>query len=181
MPDTAHSTALILGGSRSGKSLRAENLARLSGLPVVYVATYLTGTDDSEMRGRIARHRERRPPEWKCVENRLALAEIAAEHAGHAVLVDCLTLWISARQSENMAEDEILTELSATVKSAQQSPCSLIIVSNEVGLGLVPSSPEGRLFRDICGRANQLAASLSDRVEFMVAGIPMRLKPAQHI
>ena len=166
---------IILGGARSGKSARAEALARLSGRPVTYVATYAEGPADGEMSERIDAHRARRPSDWQTVENRFDLATLFGELRGRTVLLDCLTLWLSYH-SETVSEPDLLGRLRAAREEARRSGLELYIVSNELGMGLVPSSPEGRAFRDLSGRANQLVAALADDVEFQVAGLPLRLK-----
>ena len=165
---------LILGGSRSGKSRRAEEVAAAKGVPVTYVATYATTQSDPEMDERLARHRKQRPAHWTTIENRFDLKSLFQEQRDSLILLDCLTLWLSHRQTTGASEDAILTELEEAVRSI--GPMGLIVVSNELGLGVVPPSPEGRNFRDLAGRANQLMARLASRVEFMVAGLPMLLK-----
>ncbi len=167
--------SLILGGARSGKSARAEALARLSEGPVTYVATYAVGAADGEMSERIQAHRIRRPAEWQTVENRFDLAPLFGELRGHTVVLDCLTLWLSFHY-EAMPEPELLANLRAAMEEARRSGLKLFIVSNELGMGLVPSSLGGRAFRDLSGRANQLVAALADDVEFQLAGLPLHLK-----
>jgi adenosylcobinamide kinase/adenosylcobinamide-phosphate guanylyltransferase len=166
---------IILGGARSGKSARAEALARLSARPVTYVATYASGLADAEMSERIDAHRARRPADWKTVENRFDLSILFGELRGRTVVLDCLTLWLSYH-CETVSEQDLLARLRAALEEARRSELELYIVSNELGMGLVPSSPEGRGFRDLSGRANQLVAALADDVEFQVAGLPICLK-----
>ena len=167
---------LILGGSRSGKSRRAEEVAAAKDVPVTYVATYATNRSDPEMEDRVARHRKQRPTHWTTIENRFDLKALFQDQRNSLILVDCLTLWLSYRQMAGVGEEAILAELEEAVRGVGPQSLGLIIVSNELGLGLVPSSPEGRNFRDLTGRANQLMARLASRVEFMVAGLPMLLK-----
>lgn len=167
---------LILGGSGSGKSSYAENLARDSKKQVAYVATCATAGVDSEMRERIEQHQSRRPKEWITIENRFDLKNIAHEYSKNLILLDCLTLWLSYRLGENQAFDEILKELEAAINELRKLNSHAIIVSNELGLGLVPIGAENRKFRDLCGRANQLVAAQADRVDFMVAGLPLAMK-----
>jgi adenosylcobinamide kinase/adenosylcobinamide-phosphate guanylyltransferase len=166
---------LILGGARSGKSRRAEHLASLEGKPVVYVATYVPSPVDEEMGERISKHRATRPATWLTVENVFVLEEIFAAHRGKTVLIDCLTLWLS-HQCESSPEPDILEMLGTALLSARTHNLCLYIVSNELGMGLVPSTPLGRSFRDLCGRANQKVAAEADHVEFQIAGIPLILK-----
>lgn len=166
---------LILGGARSGKSARAESLAALSPRPVTYVATYASGAVDAEMSERILAHRHRRPASWETVENRFDLHTLFRELRGRAVVLDCLTLWLSFH-CESVPEPDLLTLLRTALEEARSSTLELYIVSNELGMGLVPSTPQGRAFRDLCGRANQLVAGLADHVEFQIAGLPLCLK-----
>jgi adenosylcobinamide kinase / adenosylcobinamide-phosphate guanylyltransferase len=165
----------VIGGSRSGKSGRAETLARESRREVVYIATCRTDSIDGEMRTRIDRHRARRPVEWKTVENRFDLSMILHEESNRLILMDSLTLWLSYWQMQKRDEDEILADLEQALKP-ERRPTSLIIVGDEVGLGLVPADPATRAFCDLCGRANQLVSHAADCVEFMVAGLPLVMK-----
>lgn len=167
---------LILGGSRSGKSRRAEEVASAKGIPVTYIATYATAQTDPEMEDRLARHRKQRPAHWTTIENRFDLKALFQEQKSSLILLDCLTLWLSYRQMTGSREDVILAELEEAVHSLPPQSPGLIVVSNELGLGLVPSLSEGRSFRDLTGRANQIMGRLASRVEFMVAGLPMLLK-----
>lgn len=176
---------LVLGGARSGKSSYAEKLAgELSeGCGVLYVATAQAW--DDEMRARIAKHRDDRPASWRTVEApRDAGAAAAFALAGEpVVLLDCMTLLTSnailalpegatAREAEAAA----LAETVAILEAFSASAASWIVVSNEVGLGIVPAYPLGRLYRDALGRANQRLAAESDQVVLMVAGLPMKVK-----
>jgi len=167
---------LVIGGSRSGKSRHAETVAGASGLPVSYVATYRTEEADQEMRARIELHRQRRPSHWRTIENRYDLRNQILENDGRLLLVDCLTLWLSFQQMQARSAESILTELEEAMQTARQQERALILVSNEVGNGLVPSTPEGRNFRDLCGSANQLVARYATTVEYLVAGLPLVLK-----
>lgn len=167
---------LVLGGARSGKSTHAQELAAKTGGDVVYAATCATAGLDPEMAERIAEHVKSRPAHWKTIENRFDLEEIIREAAGGALLLDCLTLWLAYRQGEGKDEGGILAELEAALNTTRREGVTLFIVSNELGMGLVPMGADSRAFRDLCGRANQLAARLADRVEFMVAGLPLKLK-----
>lgn len=165
--------ALILGGARSGKSARAEALAlaAATGGGPVYLATSEAG--DAEMQARIAEHRARRGPEWSTREAPLALVEALA-HETRPVLVDCLTLWLSnlmAAGRDVQGEGDRLAEAVA----AHAAP--LVLVSNEVGMGIVPDNALARAFRDHAGRLHQKIAAVCDRVELVVAGLPLVLKP----
>lgn len=173
---------LILGGARSGKSDYAERLAAELGQHVLYIATAEAG--DEEMAQRIAAHRAARPATWQTVEAPryigAALAEV--QERPDAILLDCLTLLASnlllAMESEPQAaiEAALRVELESLLAAQQRLAASLIMVSNEVGLGLVPPYPLGRVYRDVLGRANQYLAARADRVIFMVAGIAMIVK-----
>lgn len=178
---------LIVGGARSGKSLLAERRAAESGLHVVYVAT--AQALDGEMSERIEHHRARRPAQWGLVESPLELATTLRRHAAHDVclLVDCLTLWLSnlmfageaARQAEAGAPVDcprLRGELQSLIDILPQLPGRIIIVSNEVGWGLVPMAAVSRLFADEQGRLNQRVAALSERVTLVAAGLPLVLK-----
>jgi adenosylcobinamide kinase / adenosylcobinamide-phosphate guanylyltransferase len=167
---------LVIGGGRSGKSRHAETVAAASGLPVSYVATYCTEEAGEEMRARIELHRQRRPSHWRTIENRYDLRNQILENDGRLLLVDCLTLWLSFQQMQARSAESILAELEEAMQTARQQERALILVSNEVGSGLVPLTPEGRNFRDLCGSANQLVARYATTVEYLVAGLPLVLK-----
>jgi adenosylcobinamide kinase / adenosylcobinamide-phosphate guanylyltransferase len=179
---------LVLGGARSGKSTFAQSLAHeLAGPDVLFVATAEAG--DEEMRARIAVHRRDRPAGWRTLEAPLGVGQSLATEAGaRVVLIDCLTLLVSnvmlAQGEEadpDQAETAVLAEVEAIWNACSQSQATYIVVSNEVGLGLVPAYPLGRLYRDLLGRANQLLAARADTVYFMLAGLPMALKPASNL
>ncbi len=166
--------SLILGGARSGKSRHAEQLAEQSGRTVVYIAT--AEALDAEMAARIAHHRAQRPGEWLLVEEPLALAQALRAHAAadHCLLVDCLTLWLSnllAAEAPCMQQ-----ELDALYATLPALPGEILLVSNEVGWGIVPDHPLARRFRDEAGRLHQRLAELCDRVTLVVAGLPLALK-----
>ena len=166
---------LILGGARSGKSARAEALAKASGLAVCYVATAPHLGDDAEWQARIKQHQKQRPADWQVIEEPLDLKHIflSGRYASSLVLVDCLTLWLSnLLYADKDAQTEV-NRLCAALKAYQGD---VVLVSNEVGLGLVPESALGRSFRDAQGRLNQSMASVADHVEFIAAGLPMVLK-----
>jgi adenosylcobinamide kinase/adenosylcobinamide-phosphate guanylyltransferase len=177
---------LVLGGARSGKSSFAQKIAQdRGGDRVVYVATAEAG--DEEMRERIQKHRRSRPSNWRTLEIPCDVGAAILTQAKDApvVLLDCLTLLISNLLVEADGpfaaeiETQITGEVDALVVCAKTLAGDLIIVSNEVGMGLVPPYPLGRAFRDIVGRANQDLARNADEVYLLVAGIPMVLKGAQ--
>lgn len=166
-------TELILGGARSGKSALAERRARDSGLEVTYVATATVG--DDEMAERIADHRARRPPEWRTVEAPTGLAGVLAREAvpGRFLLVDCLTLWLG-----NLIDDAdtLAAERAAVLEALPRLRGTVVLVSNEVGLGIVPDNALARRFRDEAGCLNQAVAAACERVTFVAAGLPLTLK-----
>lgn len=163
---------LITGGARSGKSTRAEARARAFPGKPVYVAT--AEALDAEMRERIAKHRARRGSAWLERETPLELVAALVETDGQgARLVDCLTLWLSnLMHAERDWEKEAM--LLAETLDRQNSP--VVLVTNEVGLGIVPDNALARRFRDAAGILNQIVARVADEVEFVVAGLPMRVK-----
>ena len=163
---------LITGGARSGKSTRAEARARAFPGRPVYVAT--AEALDAEMRERIARHRARRGNEWLEREIPIELVTALVETDGQgARLVDCLTLWLSnLMHAERDWKKEAI--LLAETLGRQNSP--VVLVTNEVGLGIVPDNALARRFRDAAGILNQMVARVADEVEFAVAGLPMRVK-----
>ena len=168
------SLTLVLGGARAGKSAYAESLI-MTGPAArgLYLATGSPG--DAEMAARIAEHRARRGPGWVTVEEPLELARALAAHASaeRPVLVDCLTLWLSNLMHE--ARDvEPATRAVLDVLPGLAGP--VVFVANEVGLGIVPDNALARRFRDAAGVMNQTIARVSDEVEFVVAGLPMRVK-----
>ncbi|KAB7623368.1 bifunctional adenosylcobinamide kinase/adenosylcobinamide-phosphate guanylyltransferase [Alkalilimnicola sp. S0819] len=165
---------LILGGARSGKSAWAERRAAQGGLSVVYVAT--AQARDEEMHERIRRHRAQRPSHWALLEQPLALADSLLELAddNRCVLVDCLTVWLS-----NLLEagDRVLEEQrDALLACLDRLPGHIILVSNEVGQGIVPTNPLARRFVDEAGRLHQQLAARCERVTLVVAGLPQILK-----
>ncbi|MEL7022603.1 MAG: bifunctional adenosylcobinamide kinase/adenosylcobinamide-phosphate guanylyltransferase [Pseudomonadota bacterium] len=163
---------LILGGARSGKSRRAQELAEAASAQRVFIAT--AEALDDEMANRIARHQRDRGTGWRTIEAPLDLTHALQEAAvtGGVILIDCLTLWLSNMMHRERDVDAAIAELVNTLRE----PAELILVSNEVGLGLVPETPLGRTFRDHQGRLNQAIAAASDRVEFVAAGLPLALK-----
>ena len=174
--DLRHSVILVLGGVRSGKSRYAQQLAERSGR-VTFVAT--AERRDEEMRVKIERHRLQRPSHWVTIEEPLELARAITSCAGvsDVVLVDCLTLF-AANLLELHGEDEagLQSKIDDLYAALQSVPCSVVLVSNEVGSGVVPAYASGRRFRDLVGEINQRVAAVADDVLFMVAGLPLVLK-----
>jgi adenosylcobinamide kinase / adenosylcobinamide-phosphate guanylyltransferase len=164
---------LVLGGARSGKSRFAEHLIAAAPGPWVYLAT--AEARDAEMAERIRRHRGRRGEGWRTVEEPLDLAAglHCAAREGRAILVDCLTLWVSNLMA---AGRDVAEETGRLVAALPQLSAPIVFVSNEVGLGIVPDNSLARAFRDEAGRVNQAVAAAADRVYFIAAGLPLLMK-----
>jgi adenosylcobinamide kinase/adenosylcobinamide-phosphate guanylyltransferase len=164
---------LVLGGARSGKSRFAESLISAALKPWVYLATGQTG--DAEMAARIRHHRERRGEGWITIEEPLELPGVLHRAAGEgrAILVDCLTLWVSNLMA---ASRDVADETARLIDSLAKIATPIIFVSNEVGLGIVPDNALARAFRDEAGRVNQAAAAAANRVYFVAAGLPLLMK-----
>ena len=183
-------TILIIGGARSGKSRFAQELALKLGEPVLFVATAVAG--DEEMKLRIEEHQQARPVAWNTLEVTTNIASQIFQKIGGAqvVIVDCITLLVNNIFSQYshqtgkpidapLVEQKLITEISQLVECINRVDASFIMVTNEVGLGLVPTSRLGRLYRDLLGRANQLLAERADEIYLMVAGLPVKIKPAK--
>ena len=162
---------LIIGGARSGKSRHAEQIIATLPPPWTYIAT--GQAFDDEMRERIAEHRHRRRDGWQTIEAPVDLGGALAEAADTPVLIDCLTLWLTNLM---LGEHDTAAALSAFEAALDRHNQPTLLVSNEVGMGIVPETPLGRRFRDEAGRLNQRIAAKADRVLFMVAGLPMTVK-----
>jgi adenosylcobinamide kinase/adenosylcobinamide-phosphate guanylyltransferase len=162
-----------LGGARSGKSRFAQALAEQGQGPLVYVAT--AGAYDAEMAERIERHRSDRGGRWETVEEQYDLSGALVRHSGSGatLLVDCLTLWLSNLM---LGERDVGAALDGLVAALKACDGHVILVSNEVGSGIVPETPLGRVFRDEAGRLNQRVAAEADAVALVVAGLPLWLK-----
>jgi len=186
---------LLLGGARSGKSTFAENRAsEIGGENVLYVAT--SESKDDEMEERVIKHRADRPSAWETIEapRNVAQAIRQARSEAPVILLDCMTFLVanhlmdaaapednpfdepSADPFDAKIEAAVVAEVEALVAYAQEKDVELLVVSNEVGLGLVPPYELGRAYRDILGRANQILARHADEVQLLVAGIPMKIK-----
>lgn len=167
------SLLLIGGGSRSGKSRFALDLARARGRPLAFIAT--AGTLDEEMRKRAAMHRQERGEDFETFEEPLELSRLIREEGSRfqAIVVDCLTLWLSNLM---FAGRDIQAETSDLLRIAAESQASMILVTNEVGCGIVPENELARRFRDEAGRMNQSAASVASEVYWTVFGIALRVK-----
>ena len=162
---------LYLGGARSGKSRLAEARTLQLGAPAAYIAT--AEAHDTEMAERIADHQARRGPDWRTHPAPMDLTGALDATDGQPRLVDCLTLWLSNQMLAEQDCEAALDTLSDCL-ARQQSP--VVLVSNEVGLGIVPDTPLGRRFRDAAGRVNQRIASVADEVHFIAAGLSLRMK-----
>jgi adenosyl cobinamide kinase/adenosyl cobinamide phosphate guanylyltransferase len=167
---------LVLGGVRSGKSRYAEQQARASGLQVIYVATAIA-EGDPELVERIRRHRAYRPADWTTVEEPVALGATLRAHAGagRCLLVECLTLWL-AHLLTFEAADRLDSERASLLRTLSEIPGLVVLVSNETGLGVMPTGALSRRFLDVAGELHQSLAAACDRVTLVVAGLPQRLK-----
>ncbi len=171
MDDHTWRTRLVLGGARSGKSRHAQALAEACSGPRAFIAT--AQAFDAEMVERIARHRADRDADWRTIEAPLALPEAIAMADTAVILVDCLTLWASNLLLGDADADEATAALLAALVATS---ARVMLVSNEVGWGIVPDNALARRFRDVAGRINQRVAAAVDRVDLVVAGLAMRLK-----
>lgn len=174
---------LVLGGVRSGKSTFAVRLARaLGGDLVLFVATANAG--DEEMHQRIETHKRQRPAAWRTLEVQRHVGPAILEHAGEVrvVVLDCLTVLLANRLQEADApfspgaQEKITAEVDGLLACAEQLAGRLVVVSNEVGLGVVPAHPVGRAYCDLLGQANQALARAADEVYFLTAGLPQQIK-----
>ena len=181
-------TVLLIGGARSGKSSYAEEMARQIGGEVLFVAT--AEARDDEMHRRIEVHKKSRPAHWHTLETPSKVGSCIATDGRpyKTVVLDCVTLLVNNILCQHMAisgedvnekavEDDVKAEIKAIIDCMQQSPATYILVTNEVGEGIIPLGASTRIYRDVLGRANQMLARAVDEVYLMVAGIPLRVKP----
>lgn len=166
---------LVTGGARSGKSSFAERRAAESGEGVTYLAT--AQALDDEMAARIARHRAERPPGWLTVEEPLDAPRGLAQATTPTVLLDCLSLWVSNLLLSDLPDEAILARADALLAAAHARPGLTVLVTNEVGFGIVPDNALARRYRDALGWVNQRAAATSDEAWLLVSGLPLQLKP----
>jgi adenosylcobinamide kinase/adenosylcobinamide-phosphate guanylyltransferase len=166
----------LVGAARSGKSRHASELAAETGDRVIVVATAIAG--DAETRARIARHRVDRPTEWTTVEEPYDLANAVRRHAadGTVVIVDCLTMWLANLHYGVDPPTDRERELDDLVAVLDGPPGRVVVISNEIGAGVVPADPESRAFVDDLGRLNQRVAAACDRVTLLAVGLPLVLK-----
>jgi len=182
---------LIIGGARSGKSHFAQELALRSGKPVLFVATATAG--DEEMRQRIKEHQRTRPTSWRTLEVTTHVGDEICQKIGETqvVIVDCITLLVNNIFSQyadhtgehiddSLVEQAVTHEIDELIECINYLDANFIMVTNEVGTGLVPANKMGRLYRDLLGKANRLLAERADEVYLMVAGLPVPIKPAKH-
>jgi adenosylcobinamide kinase/adenosylcobinamide-phosphate guanylyltransferase len=169
-------TIFITGGARSGKSRLAEELAAGFGAPLGYIATGHAG--DGEMAERIARHRARRGPAWRTIEEPLDLAGAIERNESEcaALLVDCVTLWLTNLFLRWGDAARALQEVEGLIRLFPGRKTPLILVSNEVGMGIVPENGLARAFRDLAGEANEMLAKAADEVYVMFSGLSLKLK-----
>jgi adenosylcobinamide kinase/adenosylcobinamide-phosphate guanylyltransferase len=180
---------LILGGARSGKSRLAVEMAQKRGGEVLFVAT--AEARDAEMEQRIAAHRRVRPAGWKTLEAQTRIGKLITKNIGHArtVIIDCITLLVNnvfepydEKADAKRLEKAVEAEIKELLDCIEKSQALFIIVSNEVGLGIIPADRVSRLYRDLLGRANQMLAARADEVYLLVAGLPVAIKkPAKNI
>lgn len=164
----------VTGGARSGKSTYAEGRAARSGEPVTYLATAVAF--DTEMRDRIGRHRAERPAHWVTVEQPLNVPA-AVQHAETPVLLlDCLSVWVNNLMFHDWTDAQILAATDDLVSAARNHAGTVILVTNEVGLGIVPDNALSRRYRDVLGWVNQRCAQASDEAYLLVSGLPLTLK-----
>ena len=176
----AKKTILVLGGARSGKSRFAQELAKKLGSQVLFIAT---GEPlDDEMEARIEEHKKSRPDTWRTLEIPTDIGNRLEKEIGNAevAIIDCLSLLVCNCMGDELdyqkAEKKVLAEIDGFIPCMNRLNTSFIIVSNEVGMGLVPDNKLGRFYRDLLGKANQLIAQHADEVYFMMTGIPMKIK-----
>lgn len=171
---------VVTGGTRSGKSRYAVTRAQGWGSHVLYVATCQPA--DAEMQERVRRHRAERPSTWTTVEQTDELCAVIQHHSSYTntngILLDCLTLYVASLLMADHGEDEVAQQVEKLCLALRDAPCPSAIVTNEVGWGVVPETPLGRLFRDAAGRANQVAARHAAEVVLMVSGLPLVVKKA---
>ncbi|MDL2269752.1 bifunctional adenosylcobinamide kinase/adenosylcobinamide-phosphate guanylyltransferase [Desulfosarcina sp. OttesenSCG-928-A07] len=175
-----HSTnkILVLGGCRSGKSSHALSLAGSMGKKRIFVATCVPY--DVEMTDRVRHHQQERGQDWHTLEVPLDLSGVIKTHSPRSdvILIDCLTLWLSNLLMENDSVEWIQKEITALAQAVKEAPKSVVLVSNEVGAGIVPENRVARLYRDLAGWMNQAMARACNQVIWTVAGIPVTLKPS---
>jgi len=166
----------IIGGTRSGKSQQAQKLAAAYGQKVGYLATCIPG--DEEMAQRVLLHQKNRPSHWETIEAPREVVQVLRQDSAgfEAIVIDCLTLWIFNLMEIHRSEAEILTQVEQLCEVAKEAKAPILLVSDEVGGGIVPDNALARKFRDVTGGANQIVARHAAAVYWMVAGIPVKIK-----
>jgi adenosylcobinamide kinase/adenosylcobinamide-phosphate guanylyltransferase len=169
-------TILVIGGCRSGKSSHALHLAEQISGQKIFIATCVP--QDKEMEQRVLNHRQQRSHVWETIEVPILIPEAIQQYGtkAHVILVDCLTIWINNLIIDDEDPKKMDSQIRKLTQSIDNSECPVILVSNEVGAGIVPENKLARLFRDIVGFANQKVAACVDQVIWMVAGIPVKIK-----
>jgi len=171
---------LLTGGARSGKSALAVRLAAASKEPVTLIAT--AEPRDEEMAAKIVRHRADRPSDWRVVEEPLELPDaFASSPASHVIVIDCLTLWVANLLELGVDVDEIAARAAAVAKEASARYPLVVVVTNEVGGGIVPADPATRVYRDVMGIVNAVFARVAERVRLVVAGRVLPLGPPEEV
>lgn len=167
---------LVIGGVRSGKSRQALKLAEQAGSEVAFIAT--CHPRDEEMRSRVKRHQERRPSHWLTIEHRVDLPEVLDEISGHvhAAIIDDVTLWVADLLDRGDSRESILSAARQVCRIAREVAQVVVMVTHEVGSGVIPPTPLGRAFSDLLGETNQILAAEADEVYAMTAGIPQKIK-----
>lgn len=175
---TIGASALVMGGCRSGKSDHAQRLAEAAGRRRLFIATCVPA--DEEMHQRVKRHRESRGEGWYTVEESLDIDSVILlnKQRFDAILIDCLTLWTTQLTLASASDEDVGRRLDALTAAMAAPGAPLIFVANEVGCGIVPENALARRFRDVAGRVNQRVAAAADHVVWMVAGIPVTIKPS---
>jgi len=163
----------ITGGARSGKSSFALKIASKRGRKKAFIAT--SEPIDEEMKNRILRHKKERPPDWTTFEEPIDISALInnIKRDYDSILIDCLTIWLSNIFHRGLNKD---TTINGLISALREPPSDIYIVSNEIGMGIVPESPTTREFRDMAGRLNQMIASIADEVYLVVSGIPIKIK-----
>ncbi|MEK6727342.1 MAG: bifunctional adenosylcobinamide kinase/adenosylcobinamide-phosphate guanylyltransferase [Candidatus Omnitrophota bacterium] len=171
---------LILGGARSGKSRFALKLAQKSASSLLFIAT--AAPSDNEMRKRIKLHRKNRPSRWKTIEEPVKLSFLVKRISKKTdlIIIDCMTIFISNLLLKGRSDYSIQSEVNSVLRTIRNSNFNTLIVSNEVGMGIVPDNPLARRFRDLAGKINQSIAAASDEVYLIVSGLPLKLKGADN-
>lgn len=161
---------VLLGGARSGKSSLAVRIGERHNGDVVYIATSPHIPGDADLDGRIAAHRAERPPRWRTIEEQLDLAGAMSDCGDALIIVDCLTLWLNNMIHHGADESAVAAASAASIQAVSARPADTVVITNEVGLGIVPDNDVGRRYRDALGRLNQQWVAASDRAYLMVAG-----------